>query len=69
MGANKRLEIAKAPEAANADASENKMDQIRELMFGGGWKIPGQLSHPAPPRHDEVSAQSNAMALTSRLSG
>ena len=35
MGANKRLEIAKAPEAANADASENKMDQIRELMFGG----------------------------------
>ena len=39
MGANKRLEIAsKAPEAANADASDNKMDQIRELMFGGGWK-------------------------------
>jgi hypothetical protein len=36
MGANKRLEIAdKAPEAANADASDNKMDQIRELMFGG----------------------------------
>jgi hypothetical protein len=39
MGANKRLEIAgKVPEAANADASDNKMDQIRELMFGGGWK-------------------------------
>ena len=37
MGANKPLEIAgKAPEAANADASDNKMDQIRELMFGGG---------------------------------
>ena len=36
MGANKRLEIAgKTPEAANADASDNKMDQIRELMFGG----------------------------------
>lgn len=35
MGANKRLEIAKAPEAANVDAGENKMDQIRELMFGG----------------------------------
>jgi hypothetical protein len=36
MGANKRLEIAdKAPDAANADASDNKMDQIRELMFGG----------------------------------
>ena len=36
MGANKPLEIAgKAPEAANADASDNKMDQIRELMFGG----------------------------------
>lgn len=36
MGANKRLELAgKAPEAANADASDNKMDQIRELMFGG----------------------------------
>jgi glutathione S-transferase-like protein len=36
MGANKRLEVAsKAPEAANADASDNKMDQIRELMFGG----------------------------------
>ena len=39
MGANKRLEIAdKAPDAANADAGDNKMDQIRELMFGGGWK-------------------------------
>ncbi|MET0582913.1 MAG: hypothetical protein ABWZ08_13215 [Pseudoxanthomonas sp.] len=36
MGANKRLEIAgKGSEAANADASDNKMDQIRELMFGG----------------------------------
>jgi hypothetical protein len=36
MGANKRFEIAdKAPDAANADASDNKMDQIRELMFGG----------------------------------
>jgi paraquat-inducible protein B len=36
MGANKRLEIAgRAPEAANADAGDNKMDQIRELMFGG----------------------------------
>ena len=39
MGANKRLEIAgKGSEAANADASDNKMDQIRELMFGGGCK-------------------------------
>lgn len=36
MGANKRLEIAdKAPDAASADANDNKMDQIRELMFGG----------------------------------
>ncbi len=36
MGANKRFEIAeKAPDAANTDASDNKMDQIRELMFGG----------------------------------
>ena len=36
MGANKRLEIAgKAPETADANASDNKMDQIRELMFGG----------------------------------
>ena len=36
MGADKRLEIAeKAPDAANTDASDNKMDQIRELMFGG----------------------------------
>lgn len=36
MGANKRLEIAgKVPDAANSDASDNKMDQIRELMFGG----------------------------------
>ncbi len=36
MGANKRLELAeKAPEAANADARDDKMDQIRELMFGG----------------------------------
>jgi len=36
MGANKRLELTeKAPEAANADVSDNKMDQIRELMFGG----------------------------------
>lgn len=36
MGANKRLELAdKAPDAANADASDNKMEQIRELMFGG----------------------------------
>lgn len=36
MGANKRFELAeKAPDAANADASDNKMDQIRELMFGG----------------------------------
>ncbi len=36
MSANKRSEIvAKMPEAANADASDNKMDQIRELMFGG----------------------------------
>lgn len=36
MGVNKRLEIAgKAPEAPNADASDNKMEQIRELMFGG----------------------------------
>jgi hypothetical protein len=40
MGANKRLEVAsKAPEAANADASDNKMDQIRELMFGGAKPI------------------------------
>ena len=39
MGANKRLELAeKAADAANTDASDNKMDQIRELMFGGGWK-------------------------------
>ena len=36
MGANNRLEIAeKAPAAANMDAGDNKMDQIRELMFGG----------------------------------
>lgn len=36
MGANKRLDIAeKAPAAANMDAGDNKMDQIRELMFGG----------------------------------
>ncbi len=36
MGANKSLEIVeKAPEAANADTGDNKMDQIRELMFGG----------------------------------
>lgn len=36
MGADKRLEIAeKAPDAGNTDASDNKMDQIRELMFGG----------------------------------
>jgi hypothetical protein len=36
MGANKRFELAeKAPDAANADASDNKMEQIRELMFGG----------------------------------
>ena len=36
MGADKRMEIAgRAPEAANADAGDNKMDQIRELMFGG----------------------------------
>ena len=36
MGANNRLEIAgKTPDAANADAGDNKMDQIRELMFGG----------------------------------
>ena len=40
MSANKRLELTeKAPEAANADVSDNKMDQIRELMFGGG-KVP-----------------------------
>ena len=36
MGANKRFELAdQAPDAANTDASDNKMDQIRELMFGG----------------------------------
>ena len=42
MGANNRLEIAgkapdapDAPDASPADAGENKMDQIRELMFGG----------------------------------
>lgn len=36
MSANKRSDVgAKMPEAANADASDNKMDQIRELMFGG----------------------------------
>lgn len=36
MGANKRLELAeKAAYAANTDASDNKMEQIRELMFGG----------------------------------
>ena len=36
MGANNRLEIAeKAQPAANAEVGDNKMDQIRELMFGG----------------------------------
>ncbi|RZA37440.1 MAG: hypothetical protein EOP92_00375 [Lysobacteraceae bacterium] len=39
MGANNRLEIAgkahDAPDASPADAGDNKMDQIRELMFGG----------------------------------
>jgi hypothetical protein len=39
MGANKHFEIVdKTSEAANTDASDNKMEQIRELMFGGGWK-------------------------------
>ncbi|MEP6908680.1 MAG: hypothetical protein ABI858_11980, partial [Pseudoxanthomonas sp.] len=33
MGANKRFEVA--DKAADADANDNKMDQIRELMFGG----------------------------------
>ena len=39
MGANNRLEIAgkapDTPDASHADAGDNKMDQIRELMFGG----------------------------------
>jgi hypothetical protein len=36
MNANKRIEIVeKPPVAANMDAGDNKMDQIRELMFGG----------------------------------
>jgi hypothetical protein len=36
MGVNKRLEIAdKAPDPASAEVGDNKMDQIRELMFGG----------------------------------
>ena len=36
MGANNRLEIAeKAQPAANVEVADNKMEQIRELMFGG----------------------------------
>ena len=36
MSANKRVEIvAKAPIAAGIEAGDHKMDQIRELMFGG----------------------------------
>lgn len=37
MKANKHPEVAgSAAVVANAEASDNKMDQIRELMFGGG---------------------------------
>ena len=36
MSANKRVEIVeKAPVAAGIEAGDHKMDQIRELMFGG----------------------------------
>ena len=36
MSANKRVEIVdKAPIAAGIEAGDHKMDQIRELMFGG----------------------------------